>query len=150
MSRRSNRHIIHTWSSVHTFTTNIGSSDEESPDDRRHKRRQREHGDDHDQPHGSSGTSQTTQDGTSPMDAASIELTHEQKRFLDPQDGGVTVNASVCLRKNPARRARPKAKEETKRPERERATKGPIFKGTYMPKIGTKGGGLKYMIRLGG
>jgi hypothetical protein len=134
-----------------TTATNIGSSDEESPDDRRHKRRQREHGDEHDQPHGSSGTSQTTQqDGTGPMDAASIEFTHEQKRFPYLQDGGVTVNASVCLRKNPARRARPKAKEETKRPERERATKGPIFKGTYMPKMGTKGGGLKYMIRLGG
>ena len=128
----------------------MDSSDEDELAVERRRRRQRGSGGSHDQPLESHKTSQTTQDGTSPMDAASIELTHEQKRFLDLQDGGVTVNASVCLRKNPARRARPKAKEETKRPERERATKGPIFKGTYMPKMGTKGGGLKYMIRLGG
>jgi hypothetical protein len=61
-----------------TTATRLESSDEESTEDRRHKRRQREHGDDHDQPHGSSGTSWTTQDDMSPLDAASMELTHEE------------------------------------------------------------------------
>ena len=59
------------------------------------------------------------------------------------------MNASGYVRKNPARRARPQEKQEAKKPGKARITKGPIFKGTYMPKAGARGGGLKYMIRLG-
>ena len=83
------------------------------------------------------------------MDAASIESTHEQKRFPYLQDGGVTVNASVFVRRNPSRKARPQERKEATKPGRARVTKGPIFKGTYMPKAGARGGELKYMIRLG-
>ena len=58
----------------------------------------------------------------------------------------------VCVRRNPSRRAHPQEKEEAKKPRKGKIAKGPIFKGTYMymPKEGARGGGLKYMIRLGG
>ena len=79
-----------------------------------------------------------------------MESTHEQKRVASPiQDGGVTVNASVFVRRNPSRTARPQERKEATKPRRARVTKGPIFKGTYMPKAGARGGELKYMIRLG-
>jgi len=127
----------------------MDSSDEDELAVERRRRRQRGSGGSHDQPLESHKTSQTTQDGTTSMDAASIESTHEQKKVALIQDGGVTVNASVFVRRNPSRKARPQERKEATKPGRARVTKGPIFKGTYMPKAGARGGGLKYMIRLG-
>ena len=59
------------------------------------------------------------------------------------------MNESVCVRRNPTRGARPQKEAEAKKPVRKKATKGPIFKGTYLQKIGAAGGQLKFMIRLG-
>ena len=51
---------------------------------------------------------------------------------------------------NKARSLFTKGKEaEAKEPVRKEATKGPIFKGTYLQRTGAAGGQLKFMIRLG-
>ena len=126
----------------------LDSSDEEERMVERRRRRQRGSGGSHDQPQESHETPRTTQED-SPRNAESTEETHGAARIQTLSAGGVTVNASVYVRKNPARRARPQEKQEAKKPGKARITKGPIFKGTYMPKAGARGGGLKYMIRLG-
>ena len=46
----------------------------------------------------------------------------------------------VYVRKNPPRRAHPQEREETEKPRKRKITKGPVFKGTYMPKAGARAG----------
>ena len=56
----------------------------------------------------------------------------------------------VCVSERTRREERARKEEaETKKPTRRKATKGPIFKGTYLQRIGAAGGQLKLMIRLG-
>jgi len=128
--------------------TRLASSDDEDEEDKRRRRRQREHGEAHDQSSGSHVTPQTTQEGTSQTTSEDND-THEIPRIRAVSGGGVTVNESVCVRRNPTRGARPQKEAEAKKPVRKKATKGPIFKGTYLQKIGAAGGQLKFMIRLG-
>ena len=134
-----------------TPVNGMDSSEEEERMVERHRRRQRGSGGSNDQPQESHGTPRTTrEDG--PTNAEGTTWHSPCKDNLGGcylSAGGVTVNAGVYVRKNPARRARPQEKQEAKKPGRARIAKGPIFKGTYMPKAGARGGGLKYMIRLG-
>jgi hypothetical protein len=131
-----------------TSLNGMDSSEEEERMVERRRRRQRGSGGSNDQPQESHGTPRTTQED-GPKNAESIAWNSPCKDNSDLSAGGVTVNAGVYVRKNPARRARPQEKPEAKKPGRARTAKGPIFKGTYMPKAGARGGGLKYMIRLG-
>ena len=93
-------------------------------------------------------TPQTTQEDASPA-TSEDNNTHEVTRIQAVSSGGVTVNEGVCVRKNPTRGARPQREAEAKKPVRKKATKGPIFKGTYLQRMGAAGGQLKFMIRLG-
>ena len=132
-----------------TSVSELSSSDEDEQEAERRRRRQRGSGGSHDQPLESHKTPQTTQED-SPTNAESMGETHELTRFQSfSVKEDVTVNASVFVRRNPSRKARPQERKEAMKPGRARVTKGPIFKGTYMPKAGARGGGLKYMIRLG-
>jgi len=91
----------------------LDSSDEEERMVERRRRRQRGSGGSHDQPQESHETPRTTQED-SPRNAESTEETHGAARIQTLSAGGVTVNASVYVRKNPARRARPQEKQEAK------------------------------------
>jgi len=131
-----------------TRATRAASSDEEEETDEQRTRKQRGHEDDHSQPNAQRKAPQATQEdegSTTPEDMG----THEMTRIQAVSGGGVTMNESVCVRKNPTRGARPQGKEETKKPTQRKATKGPIFKGTYLQRMGAAGGQLKLMIRLG-
>lgn len=137
-------HQMEQMDEQHPAATGLDSSDEEDEEDKRQKRKQREHESDHGQPNESSRKPRTTQGDTSRSSEDIAIGTHELPSFQ-----GLTVKASVYVRKNPTRGARPQQKEETKEPNRKKATKGPAFKGTYMQRTGLRGGGLKFMIRLG-
>ena len=141
-------HQLRQMDEQQTRATRTASSDEEEEEDERRRRKQRGHEDDHSQPNVQREAPQTTQedDGTAtPEDTEP----HEMTRIQAVSGGGVTMNESVCVRKNPTRGARPQGKAETKKPTQRKATKGPIFKGTYLQRMGAAGGQLKLMIRLG-
>jgi hypothetical protein len=123
------------------------SSDDEDGVVQQHREQQREHDGDDKQTQ-QSREKQTREDASPTAQSIEVDIAHE----LRENSGGVAVNVSVFVRRNPTRGARPKEKEKTtktNKPARKQPTKGPIFKGTYMMKMGAKGGGLKYMIRLG-
>ena len=123
------------------------SSDDEDGVVQQHKEQQREHDGDDKQTQ-QSREKQTREDASPTAQPIEVDIAHEFRQ----NSAGVAVNVSVFVRRNPKRGARPKEKEKTtktNKPARKQPTKGPIFKGTYMMKMGAKGGGLKYMIRLG-
>ena len=55
----------------------------------------------------------------------------------------------MCQEKPDTRGASAKRSRGEVKPVRKKATKGPIFKGTYLQRMGAAGGQLKFMIRLG-
>ena len=131
-----------------TRATRTASSDKEEETDERRRRKQRGHEDSHNQPNVQRKAPQATQEDDGSATPEDIEP-HEMARIQAVSSGGVTVNESVCVRKNPTRGARPQREAEAKKPVRKKATKGPIFKGTYLQRMGAAGGQLKFMIRLG-
>jgi len=118
-----------------TRATRTASSDEEEETDERRRRKQRGHEDSHNQPNVQRKAPQATQEDDGSATPEDIEP-HEMARIQAVSSGGVTVNESVCVRKNPTRGARPQREAEAKKPVRKKATKGPIFKGTYLQRMG--------------
>jgi len=130
-----NTHQMEQLDAQQSKATKPPSSDEEDEEDERQRRRPRGREDDHDQPNEHQETPRTVHEGDGSETPNDIEA-HEMTRIRAVSGGGVTVNESVCVRKNPTRGARPQGKAETKKPTRRKATKGPIFKGTYLQRTG--------------
>ena len=146
-----NTHQMKQMDAQQSKATTPASSDEEAEEDEQRRRRQREHEDGRSQPNVHEETPQTVQEGDGTATPEDIEA-HEKTRAraeLFVSGGSVTVNESVYARRNPTRGARPQKEAEAKEPVRKKATKGPIFKGTYLQRTGAAGGQLKFMIRLG-